>query len=420
VRPGVMGTSHSFSFASGLAFCLTLGILHASEPTPASDDGIDWAKERQFWSFQAPIRHTRPKVQNTRWPSQTIDYFILARLESRNLVPAYEAERRAVARRLAFDLTGLPPNPGDVDAFVADKRPDAYTRLVERYLQSPAFGERMASLWLPLARYAEDQAHQVGKDTKFFYPNAYKYREWVINAFNGDLPYDRFIQFQLAADQLNAGPEHLAALGFIGLGPKYYNRNRIEVMADEWEDRVDTVSRAMLGLTVACARCHDHKFEPITQRDYYGLAGVFASTRMVNKKPDGQEEGKEAMAEKMDTATVHMIEDGDIKDLNVFIRGNADRKGAEAPRSFLRILSKDEAVKFLGDQGVDFPTLLKDQDDDTFINALGGDWSGALPATFVFDGTGKLVDAWEHKETYATLESKIRPFLREEGKETTR
>ena len=339
-----MGPSHIV--ASALALGLTLGGLSASEPAPQPDDGIDWAKERQFWSFQAPVRHARPKVQNTRWPSQTIDYFILARLEAKDLIPAYEAERRTLARRAAFDLTGLPPNPAEVDAFVADRRPDAYARLVERLLQSPAFGERLASLWLPLARYAEDQAHQVGKDTKFFYPNAYKYREWVIDAFNSDLPYDRFLQFQLAADQLNAGSEHLPALGFVGLGPKYYNRNRIEVMADEWEDRVDTVGRAMLGLTVACARCHDHKFEPITQRDYYGLASVFASTRMVNKKPDGNEETKEAAAEKMDAATVHMVEDGDIKDLNVFIRGNVDRKGAEAPRGFLHILSKDQPVKF--------------------------------------------------------------------------
>src|SRR5439155_23217059 len=177
--------------------------------------------------------------------------------------------------------------------------------------------------------------YQVGSDTKFFYPNAYKYREWVIAAFNRDLPYDRFIKLQLAADKVEStNSQNLAALGFIGLGPKYYNRNRLDVMADEWEDRVDTVGRAMLGLTVACARCHDHKFEPITQRDYYGLASVFASTRMVNKKPDGNDESKEANADKVDSATVHMVEDGDVKDLNVFIRGNVDRKGPEAPRSF--------------------------------------------------------------------------------------
>ena len=320
--------------------------IGASEPSQPQEDSIDWAKERQFWSFRAPVHHARPKIENVRWPNQPIDYFILVRLEAKNIIPSPEADRRALIRRVTMDLTGLPPAPAEIDAFLADKRSDAYDRVIDRLLQSHAFGERMASLWLPLARYAEDQAHQVGNDTKFFYPNAYKYREWVIRAFNSDLPYDQFVQFQLAADQLNAGPENLAALGFIGLGPKYYNRNRLDVMADEWEDRVDTVGRAMLGLTVACARCHDHKFEPITQRDYYGLASVFASTRMVNKKPDGNDESKEANADKVDSATVHMVEDGDVKDLNVFIRGNVDRKGPEAPRSFLRILSKDEPAIF--------------------------------------------------------------------------
>src|SRR6185503_13433512 len=329
--------------SSGLAG--TAALLLALQGFGA-EDSIDWAREREFWSFRPPVAQAPPEVRATRWPKQRIDYFILARLEQRGLASSTEADRRTLIRRATFDLTGLPPTPEEVAAFLADTRPEALERLVDRLLASPRFGERMASLWLPLARYAEDQAHQVGKDTKFFYPNAYKYREWVINAFNSDLPYDDFVHFQLAADQLGSGPEHLAALGFIGLGPKYYNRNRLEVMADEWEDRVDTVGRAMLGLTVACARCHDHKFEPITQRDYYGLASVFASTRMVNKKPDGNEESKEATAEKMDASTVHMIEDGDIKDLNVFIRGNVDRKGAEAPRSFLHILSKDEPVTF--------------------------------------------------------------------------
>src|SRR6185369_10039080 len=161
--------------------------------------------------------------------------------------------------------------------------------LVERLLASPRFGERIASLWLNVARYAEDQAHQVGSDTKHFYPNSWRYRQWVTEAFNRDLPYDRFIQLQLAADQMEpADPSQLPALGFVGLGPKYYNRDRLEVMSDEWEDRVDTVTRSFLGLTVACARCHDHKFDPITTRDYYALAGVFASTRLVNKTADGK------------------------------------------------------------------------------------------------------------------------------------
>ena len=143
----------------------------------------------------------------------------------------------------------------------------------------------MASLWLPLARYAEDQAHQVGDDTKFFYPNAHLYRAWVIDAFNRDLPYDRFLKLQLAADRMpRAAPGDLAALGFLGLGPKYYNRNRLEVMADEWEDRVDTVTRTMLGLTVACARCHDHKFDPITH------ARLLRARRRLREHAHGQQD----------------------------------------------------------------------------------------------------------------------------------
>ena len=321
-----------------LAWAPTAG---GSEPSAAVEEAIDWAKEKQFWSFQAPKRQRVPKVEDSRWPQQPIDYFILARLEQRGLSPSSPAEKRMLLRRLTFDLTGLPPTPEEVDRFLRDKHPDAYVRTVDRLLNSSRFGERMASLWLPLARYAEDQAHQVGKDTKFFYPNAYRYREWVINAFNRDLPYDAFLKLQLAADQMGADGDDLAALGFIGLGPKYYNRNRLDVMADEWEDRVDTVTRTMLGLTVACARCHDHKFEPVTMADYYGLAGVFASTRMVNKAADGTEEKKDASAEQMALRTLHMVEDGPVTNLNIFLRGKVDRQGPVAERKFLRVLSGD-------------------------------------------------------------------------------
>src|SRR3989454_7696 len=179
-----------------------------------------------------------------------------------------------------------------------------------------------------------------------FYPHAYRYREWVIDSFNRDLPYDQFIRLQLAADKINAGAENLVALGFLGLGPKYYNRGRLEVQADEWEDRVDTVGRAMLGLTVACARCHDHKFDPITMRDYYALAGVFASTKMVNKTADGKIIEGKVNADKMPPNTFHMVEDGEAKDLNVFIRGNVERKGPIAERRFLRVLSEGEPAPF--------------------------------------------------------------------------
>jgi hypothetical protein len=315
------------------------------EDLPA-EETIDWAKERAFWSFRAPVAQVRPLVRNKRWPTQPLDYFILARLEQRNLSPSLEADKRTLVRRVTFDLTGLPPMPGEVEAFLKDRRADVYERLVDRLLASRRFGERMASLWLPLARYAEDQAHQVGKDTTMFYPNAHRYREWVIDAFSEDLPYDQFVRFQLAADKFEGGGAHLAALGFLGLGPKYYNRGSVSVMADEWEDRVDTVTRTLQGLTVACARCHDHKFEPITQRDYYGLAGVFASTKMVNKTPDGKILDGKIAADKMPAETMHLVEDGEAKDLNVFIRGNADRPGPTAERRFLRVLSEDEPEPF--------------------------------------------------------------------------
>ena len=319
---------------------------------PKATDSIDWNKERQFWSFKMPQAQPRPAVKNSKWPRQPVDYFILARLEQKKLSPSAEAERRTLIRRLTLDLTGLPPTPEEVAAFVADKRADAYEQLVERLLALPRFGERMASVWLPLARYAEDQAHQVGNDSTMFYANAHLYREWVMGAFNRDLPYDQFIQFQLAADKFpTAKPGDLAALGFLGLGPKYYNRGRIEVMADEWEDRVDTVTRATLGLTVACARCHDHKFEPITQRDYYALAGVFASVKMVNKTADGKIVEGKIQADKMPADAVHMVEEGTAQNLSIFLRGNPELKGAVAERSFLKVLSTGEPKPFADGSG---------------------------------------------------------------------
>lgn len=309
-------------------------------------DHIDWQKERNFWAFTPPKTPERPTVQHSRWPRQDLDYFVLAKLEERRLSPALEADRRTLLRRAAYDLTGLPPSPDVASNFLSDSRPDAYERLVDELIAMPAFGERMASMWLPLARYAEDQAHQVGSDTKFFYPNAYKYRKWVIDAFNRDLPYQDFIKLQLAADKFceKEDEQNLAALGFLGLGPKYYNRDRLEVKADEWEDRVDTVTRTFLGLTVACARCHDHKFDPITREDYYGLAGVFASSKMVNRGQEEPMDNSEKPPKNKDVSpkVIHMMEDGDPQDLNVFIRGNVNRKGPLAPRGFIKVLARED------------------------------------------------------------------------------
>ena len=322
----------------------------AAEPTTPS--ATVSAADRAFWSFVAPKSVEPPATKLNGWARNNVDRFVLARLEAKGLRPAAKAAPAALIRRLSFDLTGLPPTPDEVDAFLLDNRPDAYERLVDRLLASPRFGERMASLWLPLARYAEDQAHQVGDDTKYFYPNAWRYRAWVIDAFNRDLPYDKFLAYQLAADKVDgAKADDVAALGFLGLGPKYYNRNRTEVMADEWEDRVDTVTRTMLGLTVACARCHDHKFDPIPTSDYYALAGVFASTKMVNRKPDGSVQEKELDAKQVDPATVHVVADADAKDLHVFVRGSPERKGELAPRRFLTVLSPEAPTPFKDGSG---------------------------------------------------------------------
>jgi hypothetical protein len=341
-----------FTSAAGLTAILTPpAALSAEVSETETEKKIDWTKEREFWSFRAPAAQPRPLVKNKAWPVQPLDFFILRRIEERNLTPSPEADRQTLIRRLTFDLTGLPPTAEEVDAFLNDARPNAYQQLVERLLASPRFGEHLASLWLPLARYGEDQAHQVGNDTTMFYPNAHLYREWVINSFNGDLPYDQFVRFQLAADKIEGGAAHFAALGFLGLGPKYYNRNRVEVQADEWEDRVDTVTRSMLGLTVACARCHDHKFDPIPTGDYYALAGVFASTKMVNKSPDGKIVEGKVSADKMPLGTLHMVEDGTAQDLNIFIRGSVERKGSVAERRFLQVLSKAEPQPFKDGSG---------------------------------------------------------------------
>src|SRR4051794_32475459 len=364
-----MRTSPRLFSVVALALAVAAGAALAARPGSAAEAKIDWNEARQHWAFRPVQKPPVPAVHNAAWVRTRIDAFIRAALEKKGLSPSPEADPRTLIRRVTLDLTGLPPAPEEVEAFMRDcsnsdsisiskvfrgrdrvrvrVEPRAYERLVDRLLASPRFGERMASMWLPLARYAEDQAHQVGADTKFFYPNAYLYRQWVIDAFNRDLPYQDFVKMQIAADKYaEPTPENLAALGFIGLGPKYYNRDRLEVQADEWEDRVDTVTRTFLGLTVACARCHDHKFDPITREDYYGLAGIFASSKMVNRKPDGAED-KPEKNKPMSDDTVHMVQDENPHDLTVFIRGNVNRPGPKAPRGFIKILSKEE--KPIGD-----------------------------------------------------------------------
>ena len=321
-------------------------------PSTAATDSekatpIDWEKARKWWAYQAPQKNELPAVSNSAWPSQRIDHFILAKLDSEQLTPSPETTKRILARRLYLDLTGLPPTPAETAAFLSDETGDAYERLVEELMQRRAFGERLASMWLNNVRYAEDQAHQVGANTAFFYPNAYRYREWVIDAFNNDVPYDKFIRKQLAADLIkDTSTGDLPALGFIGLGHKYYNRGRLDVKAEEWAEQVDTLTRSLLGLTVACAQCHDHKYDAFTQKDYYALAGVFASTDLVDRMADGSEIKKDTEAAKKRIDIIHMVHDKKPQNLHVFLRGNTQTKGDIVPRRFLRVLSEGEPKPF--------------------------------------------------------------------------
>jgi hypothetical protein len=309
------------------------GKVAGTAPTVDIDAG------RHFWSFQPPQRHEAPAVRDRAWPRQTIDRFLLTRLEQAGLSPSPAADRRTWIRRVSFDLVGLPPSPAEIEAFLNDRVPGAEQRLVERLLASPHYGERWARLWLDVARYAEDQAHIVGNDQSLCYPNAYLYRDWVIRALNADLPYDRFVKLQLAADLFEPNnADDLPALGFLGLGPKYYDRRRPEVMADEWEDRVDVVGRGLLGLTLACARCHDHKYDPIPTADYYALAGVFASTRMFNRPLDSHREKKPNGEAKQPKDALHVVCEGKPADLNVFVRGDVNTKGPIVPRHFVQVL----------------------------------------------------------------------------------
>ncbi len=229
-------------------------------------------EQRAFWSFQ-PLHPTpAPTVKNLSWPKNDIDRFILSRLEKEGLAPAGLADRRTLLRRATLDLTGLPPTAEELEAFEKDKAPDAFAKVIDRLLASPQYGERWGRLWLDVARYGEDDYRSLDPMGRGFapYPHAYLYRDWVVKAFNDDLPYDQFVRAQLAGDLLDekVRVKTLPALGFLGQGPWYYDNGAVEITrADERHDRVDVVSRGFLGLTVGCARCHDNKYDPIPAKD---------------------------------------------------------------------------------------------------------------------------------------------------------
>lgn len=251
--------------------------------------GVVTEKQRAFWSFQPLKPVLPPSIEDKRyehWARTPIDHFILAGLHSAGLTPAPQADRRTLIRRVTLDMTGLPPTQQEVDAFLADRSPNAWAKVVDRLLASPRYGERWGRHWLDVARYAEDDVRGLDPKGRGYMPfaGAYRYRDWVIQAFNTDLPYDQFVRMQLAGDRLpykttEQRDQNLTATTYLGAGPWVWDQAEpIQGRADERNERVDAVTRGLLGLTVACARCHNHKYDPISQRDYYRIIGIFANS----------------------------------------------------------------------------------------------------------------------------------------------
>ena len=254
-----------------------------SAPATAPLKGMSLEDGRKWWAFQ-PIHETpAPKVADASWPRTKIDAFILARLEAKKLKPSPQEDRRTLVRRAYVDLVGYKPSYEEVEAFANDPSPKAWENLVDRLQASPQYGERWGRHWMDVARFGED--NPTSEATNPAYPFAWRYRDWIIEAVNKDVPYDRFVKLQLAADLMPDVPrEDLRALGYLGAAPIYHKDQRLSkdviggFMTDDWDERVDALTRGTMAMTVACARCHDHKFDPIPTKDYYGLVGVFAST----------------------------------------------------------------------------------------------------------------------------------------------
>ncbi len=391
-------------FFSLLALLAAISAAIAESPKAATtkSDHYDAARAEsqhdstRHWAFAPVSQPALPSVQDRAWSQNPIDCFVLAALEMRGIAPSPQADRRTLIRRATFDLIGLPPTDHEVSNFVSDSSPNAYERLVDRLLSDPRYGERWGRLWLDVARYADSKGYVFQEERR--YPFSYTYRDYVVRAFNSDLPYDRFILEQLAADKLQpaSGKESLAAMGFLTLGRRFLNS-----VPDIIDDRIDVTMRGLMGMTVGCARCHDHKFDPIPQRDYYSLYGVFASSvephdlpllAETTHNPAGDDYRKQlekltadkerfekdnakelkarnrkfteelvALQKKIDALmATHpgsppramVLVDAD-KPMNprVFLRGNPGTPGESVPRQFLQVLSGKDPKPFKDGSG---------------------------------------------------------------------
>jgi hypothetical protein len=354
---------------------------------------------RNHWAFQPIKKVILPEVKATNWVATPIDTFILAKLEGHEMKPSPPADKRTLIRRATFDLLGLPPTPDEVKAFVEDNSSDAFAKVVDRLLASPYYGERWGRFWLDTARYSDTKGDVKKNVEAPIYPYAWTYRDYVIRSFNQDKPFNQFIVEQIAGDKLQQDKDRsaLAALGFLTLGD-HFNGNQNDII----NDRIDVVCKGTMGLTVSCARCHDHKFDPIPQKDYYSLRGVFASSvepaeepilgtvkmgadysdfarkynafhqqmaanqaarRAQRKAGNGKDLKKEEIELRRDLARLEMTHLGappramalfdttKPKDSAVFIRGEAENKGEVVPRRFLEILSGPNRQPFRNGSG---------------------------------------------------------------------
>jgi hypothetical protein len=290
-------------------------------PTDAAAEKADAAGQPtdpyRHWAYQLPQRPNPPKVLDRIWARSEIDRFILAKLEKVGVTPSPQAPPRALLRRVYYDLIGLPPTAKELAEFEADPSDARYEATVDWLLSVPQYGERWARHWLDIARYADTKGYLFEEDRN--YKHAYKYRDWVISSFATDRPYDEFIVAQLAADQID-DPASVPAMGFLTLGRRFLN-NRHDII----NDRIDVVTRGLMGLTVACARCHDHKYDPISAADYYALYGVFASSE---ERP-------------RDDAPPMLVEAERVVDPVIFLRGSPGNRGPKVDRRFLTCLAPE-------------------------------------------------------------------------------
>ncbi len=340
--------------------------------------------QRRFWSFQPIEAHTPPKVNNNAWVKNPIDNFILARMEAKSTSPAPAASKLTLLRRVTFDLTGLPPTQAEMDAFLQDKSPNAYEKLVDRLLASPRYGERWGRHWLDVIRYADS----TGADEDHRYPDAWRYRDYVIEAFNQDLPYDRFVHEQLAGDllpprageSLPAGHPNvkgIVATGMLAVGPRLIaEQDKVKMLYDFIDEQVDTTTRAFLGLTVACARCHDHKFDPILTKDYYSLVSIFA-----NSKGFAKIEGTVSQM-----LRVPLIPAADFEKYQTLVRK------AEAKRLEREAIVQDERVRYWQKVGPQLSRYL--------VSAWKKEADPALDKT--------LLDSWI---AYLNVNDDVRPWM---------